>query len=215
VETDARETPGLERRWWLRTLLVLQSPRAVFVHLRDDSDEAAEARQEPVTAIVFLAGIASVLSTTVARTLLDDPVVDRVSVAVWAIVGGGFYGLAGYFLLGLLTLLGASFAGSVGTYRRARHTLAFASVPIALTLLLWPVRLSLYGEDAFRTLGADRSSGDVVFDALFAGAVAWAACLLVVGHRAVHGWGWGKAIAASALPAAVPALAYAAFTGLA
>ena len=39
------------RDWWLRTLLVLQSPRSVFAALRDDSREAAGARQEPIIAI--------------------------------------------------------------------------------------------------------------------------------------------------------------------
>jgi hypothetical protein len=47
---------------------VLQSPRPVFAALRDDSDEAAEARQDTAGAIVWLAGIALVLSTTVAST---------------------------------------------------------------------------------------------------------------------------------------------------
>ena len=163
MTTDGRVTLSSERDWWLRTLLVLQAPHAVFVHLRDDSDDAAEARQEPVTAIVFLAGIAGVLATTVAGRLLDDPVIDAVTVAVWAVIGGGFYGIASYFGIGVLVLLGASLAGSVGSYRRARHTLAFASVPIALTLLVWPVRLSLYGTDVFRSGGAD-GDGDVVFD---------------------------------------------------
>ena len=51
---------------------MLQSPRAVFAALRDDSDEAAEARQDAAGAIVWLAGIAVVLATTVASTLLDD-----------------------------------------------------------------------------------------------------------------------------------------------
>ena len=35
----------------------------VFAALRDDSNEAAEARQEPVLAIIILSGIAAVLST--------------------------------------------------------------------------------------------------------------------------------------------------------
>ena len=51
------------REWWLRTVLVLHSPRAVFVALRDDDPEAAAQRSEPVLLIVLLAGIAFVLST--------------------------------------------------------------------------------------------------------------------------------------------------------
>ena len=213
MATDGHATLSAERDWWLRTLLVLQAPRSVFVQLRDESDEALEARQEPVTAIVFLAGVAAVLATTVAGSLLDDPALDALTVAVWAIVGGGFYGLAGYFAIGVLVLLGVSLAGSLGTYRRARHTLAFACVPIALTLLLWPVRLSLYGTDVFRTGGAD-GDGDVVFDAMIAGAVGWSALLLVIGNRAVHEWSWPRAVAATLPAALLPAFAYAAYLGL-
>ena len=147
MTTDGRVTLSSERDWWLRTLLVLQAPHDVFVHLRDDSDDAAEARQEPVTAIVLLTGIAGVLASTVAGRVLDDPAVDAVTVAIWAFIGGGFYGIASYFGIGALVLLGVSLAGSVGSYRRARHTLAFASMPIVLTLLIWPVRLTLDGTD--------------------------------------------------------------------
>jgi len=213
VTTDGRVSLSSERDWWLRTLLVLQAPHAVFVQLRDDSDDAAEARQEPVTAIVLLAGIAGVLASTVAGRTLDDPAIDALSVAVWAFIGGGFYGIATYFGIGALVLLGASFAGSVGSYRRARHTLAFASVPIALTLLVWPVRLSLYGTDVFRSGGAD-GEADVVFDVIVGAAVAWSVVLLAIGNRAVHDWSWPRAAVATVLPAAVPALAYAAYVGL-
>ena len=213
MTTDGRVSLSSERDWWLRTLLVLQAPHAVFVQLRDDSDDAAEARQEPVTAIVLLAGIAGVLASTVAGRTLDDPAIDALSVAVWAFIGGGFYGIATYFGIGALVLLGASFAGSVGAYRRARHTLAFASVPIALTLLVWPVRLSLYGTDVFRSGGAD-GEADVVFDVIVGAAVAWSVVLLAIGNRAVHDWSWPRAAVATVLPAAVPALAYAAYVGL-
>lgn len=212
MTADGEATLGAERDWWLRTLLVLQAPRSVFVHLRDESEQALEARQEPVTAIVFLAGIAAVLGTSVAGRLLDDPAIDGLSVAVWAIVGGGFYGLAGYFVLGALVLLGVSFAGSLGSYRRARHTLAFACVPVALSLLLWPVRLSIYGTDVFRTGGSD-ADGDVVFDVLIAGAVVWSVLLLVIGNRAVHEWSWPRAAAATVPAALLPVFAYAAYLG--
>ena len=51
------------RDWWLRTLLVLQRPRPVFVALRDESRESLSDRAEPVLLIVILAGIAGVLAT--------------------------------------------------------------------------------------------------------------------------------------------------------
>ena len=66
------ESRNEEKAWFLRALLVLQDPRPVFAALRDDSDEVAEARQDAAGAIVWLAGIAAVLATTVASRLLDD-----------------------------------------------------------------------------------------------------------------------------------------------
>ncbi len=58
VSTAVESTRSLQKEWWLRALAVFQSPRGTFAALRDDSVEAAEARQEPIMAIVILAGIA-------------------------------------------------------------------------------------------------------------------------------------------------------------
>lgn len=197
----------MERAWLLRGLLVLQSPRAVFAALRDDSEDEARARQEPVTAIVGLAGIAGVLWTPVAGRLLDDPAVDELLVAVWAFVGGGLYGIASYFAGGLLLFLGLRSAGSAGSFRRARHLFAFALAPIALSLLVvWPLRLAAFGGDVFRTGGDDRGAADGVFLALALGFGAWSAVLLVVGTRTLHGWPWGRALEGVALAAALPAV---------
>ena len=136
------------RDWWLRTLLVLQRPRPVFVALRDDSKESLADRAEPVLAIVLLAGIAIVLSTSTAGHLIDDASYDGLLLAVWAFIAGGLYGVFGYFAFGALLYGGVKLLGSQGTYRRARHVLAFAAVPIALSLVLWPVKLAVYGDDA-------------------------------------------------------------------
>jgi hypothetical protein len=94
--------------------------------------------------------------------------------------------------------------GSQGTYRRSRHVLAFAAAPIALSLVLWPVKLALYGDDLFRSGGSDHGTGAQVFWALQLAAIVWFAALLVIGVRAVHGWTWGRAAAACALAIAVP-----------
>src|SRR5205809_2600742 len=89
--------PTDDRLWLARALLVLIDPRPVFAALRDDSDDAARARQEPITALVGLAGIASVLWTPVAGRMLDVRDVDGLVVAVWAFIGGTIYGLFAYF----------------------------------------------------------------------------------------------------------------------
>ena len=77
-------------------------------------------------------------------------------------------------------------------------------MPIALSLVLWPVRLALYGEDVFRTGGSDAGTGARVFELLGARFLAWALVLLVVGIRTVHGWTWARAGAAAALALGVP-----------
>lgn len=196
-----------ERAWLLRALLVLQSPRPVFAALADDSGRAVRARQEPVTAIVGLAGIAGVLWTPVAGRLLDDPGVDDLLVAVWAFIGGGLYGIFGYWLGGAALFLGLRAVGGSGSYRRARHLFAFALAPVALSLLVvWPLRLAAFGGDLFRSGGDDRGAGDGVFVALELGFVAWSAALLVVGTRAVHGWSWNRTLEGVALAAAAPVL---------
>jgi hypothetical protein len=187
----------MEREWWLRVPLVLTSPRHVFAALRDDSDEAAQARSEPVLAIAILAGIAGVLASDASGHLFDDPEFDGILVAVWAFLAGALYGFAGLFLVGGLLHLGVTLAGSLGTYRRTRHLLAFAAVPLALALVAWPVRLAIYGEDLLRRGGGDTGVGQRVFEVLEAGFVAWACVLLVIGVRTVHGWSLPRALAAS------------------
>jgi hypothetical protein len=88
ASADPARTPALERSWWLRAPAVLVAPRAVFVSLRDESAEAIEARQEPLAAIIGLAGIAGMLGSPVARTLLNDPSMSESLVPVWAFLGG-------------------------------------------------------------------------------------------------------------------------------
>jgi len=194
------------RDWWLRTLLVLQRPRPVFVALRDTSSESVSERAEPVLAIVLLAGIALVLQTTTAAHLLDSNDYDAVLVAIWAFLAGSLYGGVSYWIAGAFLYWGCRLLGSQGDFRRARHVLAFAVVPIALSLVLWPVKLALYGEDVFRSGGSDTGAGAHVFTALEFACDLWAAALLVIGVRSVHGWTWSRALAACLLGLGVPVL---------
>lgn len=213
MSSEAAPTSALERSWWLRAPAVLVAPRAVFVSLRDESQESAEARQEPITAIVGLAGIAGVLGTPVARQLLNDPSMTTALIPVWAFFGGVMYALASYWLGGALLFGASRRLGSLGNYRRSRQLLGLASAPLALSLLtLWPIRIAVYGADLFRTGGNDYGRGDTIFGGLYYGVIAWSFCLLVLGVRSVHGWTLGRALAAVALAAVVPALIVAATT---
>ena len=166
------------REWWLRTLLVLQAPRPVFAALRDDSDDSAGDRAEPVLLVVWLAGMALAFGSGAAGTYHGDGLL----LLVWMFLAGGITGTAAYWFFGAVLYGSARALGSAGSYRRARHVLAFASVPIAISLVLAP-------------------AGHAVFRWLLLPFVAWAAVLLVIGVRSVHGWTWARAAAAAIVPA--------------
>jgi hypothetical protein len=196
----SRTEQSPEKAWWLRALAIFPSPRAVFAALRNDSDEEAAARQEPVLAIVFLAGIAGVLSARATGRLLDYWEVDAVLVAVVTFLSGGIYAFATYWLGGALLHLGIRAAGGAGSYRRSRHVLGFAAAPLALSLvLLWPLRLALYGGDSFRRGGADEGADYWIFTGLSIAFAAWAAGLLVLGVSVVERWTIGRAAVSVAL----------------
>jgi hypothetical protein len=207
ASVDTARDSRLERSWWLRAPAVLVAPHAVFVSLRDESEVAIEARQEPITAIAGLAGIAGVLATPVARHLLNDPSFSVSLIPVWAFIGGVIYAIAVYWLGGALLFGAARRLGGVGSYRRARSVLALSGAPLALTLFtLWPLRIAIYGDVLFRTGGKDWGPGDRAFGGLVYFAFAWCAVLLAIGVRSVHGWTWSRSLAAVGLAAALPAL---------
>src|SRR3954469_4248913 len=163
------------RDWWLRTLLVLQRPRPVFVALREDDPDAAGDRAEPVLLIVWLAGLAAILAE--ATTYLDDTSRDGVDLALWVFTAGGITGGFAYFVVGWILYRVARALGSAGSYRRARHVLAFAAVPIALSLVLWPFKLALDGDDWFRSGGRDAGAATVAFDAVWIAFCVWSVVL--------------------------------------
>jgi hypothetical protein len=147
--------------------------------LRDDSREAAADRAEPVLFVVLLAGIALALASGAASSY------HGLMLPVWLFLAGGITGVAAYWIFGAILFGAVRALGSLGSYRRARHVLAYAFVPLALSLVLSPV-----GRGAFAWVVP-------VF-------VAWSAAMLVVGVRAVHGWTWPRA-AAGVAPALIAA----------
>jgi hypothetical protein len=204
MATQAQSTtkPSPDREWWLRTLAVFQSPRAVFAALRDDSAEQAEARQEPVLALVLLAGVAGVLLAPSTGKLLDEPLVDN-SFAVLAVIlffTGAIYGTATYWIGGAALFVGLKGAGSRASYRRARHLLAYAAAPLVLGLaLVWPVRLAVHGADSFRAGGADSGVSVTVFDAALGVFSLWALALLLYGISVAERWSLVRAAVSLAL----------------
>lgn len=197
--------------WWKRAPLVLLVPRPVFVALRDESVEDAEERQEPLAALIALAGISVVLVSPAFRQMMNNGGVDLILVIVLAFIAGVLYAVATTWLGGGLLFGAARRLGGLGSYRRARQTVELASAPLALALItFWPVRFAVYGTDLFRTGGDDYGRGDGIFGGVFLGFVAWSVILLLLGVRATHGWGWGRSAAAVVLATAFPALIVAA-----
>jgi hypothetical protein len=204
VDAPPQDTPQetFDREWWLRTLAVFQAPRAVFAALRNESPEDIEARQEPVLALVLLAGMAGVLLAPSTGRLLDESIVDNsmAVVAVLVFVTGGLYGAATYWLGGGALYVGLRGAGSTGSYLRARHILAFAAAPLVIGLIfVWPVRIAVYGSDLFRSGGADDGTGNVVFEAILGAIGFWAFGLLVYGISVVERWSLVRALVAVGL----------------
>jgi hypothetical protein len=207
VSTDLAPAPALERNWWLRALAVLVAPRAVFASLRDESDEAAEQRQDPLAALAALAGISVVLVSPSFRRMLNDGSVSVALIPVLAFIAGSLYAVVVYWLGGGLLYGAVRRLGSEGGWRRARQVLALAATPLALSLLtFWPVRIAIYGEDLFRTGGNDYGRGDAIFGGVYLGFVGWSVWLVLVGVRTVHGWTWARAAGAVLLAAAFPVL---------
>jgi hypothetical protein len=202
AEAPTAADPSADREWWLRTLAIFQSPRVVFEALRDESKDQVEARQEPVLALVLLAGLAAVLVAPSTGRLLDEELVDN-SAAVLAVLlflTGAIYGAATYWIGGASLFVGLKGAGSQGSYRRSRHLLAFAAAPLVLGLVLvWPVRLAVHGSDTFRSGGSDTGAAVTVFDAILALFAAWAFGLLVYGISVVERWSLLRAAISLAL----------------
>ena len=203
---------GVERRdetgaWWLRALLVPQAPRPVFAALRDDSREAAEDRQDVVASIAFFVGVALTLASAAAGIFADDPARRGIVIPVWLFIAGVFVAIVNYWLAGGVLFLALNILGGEGSYRRARHLLAFAAVPIVLSLVLLPVRLALYGGDIFKSGGSDGGVGPDVFTALEIGFAVWAVVLLAIGIHTLERWGWARTAAALGLFGVLAALA--------
>jgi hypothetical protein len=186
------------RAWWRRVPRVVTAPRPVFAALAETDDVDVDARAEPVLAITILAGMAAVLVTPAWGTLMNDPTVDGLVVAVLTFVGGLVYGAAGYFLLGLALWLGARAVGVEAPFRIARQVVAFAALPIALSLaVVVPTIVLGYGEDWFRSGGDDDTgSGRTVVTLLSLAFVAWSLGLLAVGLRVTFRLPWRGVVGA-------------------
>jgi hypothetical protein len=222
VSTRAERLSALEREWWARALRVLVRPREVFAELRDDSRDAAAARQDPIAAIVYVAGVSIFLATPTAAHMADEVSLDALLGLVEVLFAGLLVAFQNFWILGAILALGVRAAAPLqqsvassrephASYRQCRHIVGLAGMPFVLELVVvWPVRLALFGSDLFTTGGSDSGSGDKVFHGLDAAFLAWALLLLVIGVRVVHEWTWARSLAAFSLAGVFLTLAVAA-----
>jgi hypothetical protein len=197
-DARARSAEPLVRAWWARVPRMLWAPREVLVSLRSTDEDDETARQEPILAVLLLAGITAVV--LMGGTLIDDPSVDALVVAAVTFIAGAIYGAASYLVVGLGVLVGVRSASAESSFRQARHLVAFAAVPVAAAVV--PVTLVVvlgYGLDWFR--GSAPSSATTVVLAVGLPFVAWTAGLLVAGLRVTYRLAWVGVATAIALGA--------------
>lgn len=191
------------RAWWRRVPQALRDPVAVFSALRETDEVDRDARSEPLTAIVILAGMAGILLTPAWGGLMDDASVDALVVAVLTFVGGVFYGSFGYYLLGLAVWIGAKGAGVDASFRLSRQLVGFAAIPLALSVVVTlPIVVLGFGGDWFASGGADEGVARAVVVAIGLVFAAWSLVLVVVGLRATFRLPW-RGVAVALLLAAV------------
>jgi len=195
---------ALEREWWSRLPRLLYAPAEVFAELRDESREAADARQEPIVALTFLAGIAMLIGLVAVQPPYNRfyDSLSAFNMTFEAILGGALVAISNFWLGGALLYLGARGLGAVTGYRLARHIVGLATAPFVLVLVLAvPARLGLFGVDLFRDGGRDSGVGGAVFIAIDALALTWALGLALLGVRVTQRWAWGRAAAALGIAA--------------
>jgi hypothetical protein len=202
------------RAWWRRVPRVVTAPRSVFAALAETDDVDVDARSEPVLAITILAGMGAVLLTPAWGSVMDDGSVDDLVLLVVTFVAGLFYGAAGYFLLGLALWLGARAVGVDTPFRIARQLVAFAALPLALSLVVVvPAIAMAFGDDWFRTGGDDTGTGRTIVVGIGLAFAVWSLGLVAIGLRTTFHLPWRGVVGALAL-AAVMVAAFAVLPGM-
>ncbi len=194
------------RAWWRRVPRVVTAPRPVFAALAETDDLDVDARSEPVLAITILAGMAAVLLTPAWGGVMNDPTVDWLVLGVVTFIAGLFYGAAGYFLLGLALWLGAKAVSVDPPFRIARQLVAFAAVPLVLSLVVLVPAIAIgFGEDWFRAGGDDEGRGRELVVGVGLLFVGWSVALVALGLRTTFRLPWRGVVGALALAAVMVA----------
>lgn len=204
MSVRTEQPDAVERAWWSRLPRLLYAPAEVFAELRDESREASDARQEPIVALTFLAGIAMLVGLVAIQPPYNRfyESLSAFNMTFEAILGGALVALSNFWVGGALFYLGARGLGAMTGYRLARHIAGLATAPFVLVLVFAiPARVGLYGVDLFRDTGRDSGVGGDVFIAIDAVALVWTLALVLIGIRVTQRWTWGRAAAALGIAA--------------
>jgi len=199
VSVQTQDPEAVERAWWGRLPRLLLAPAEVFAELRDESREAADARQEPLVAVLLLAGVAMFIGLVALEPPFKRTDIDfsTFNLVLESILGGALVALSNFWFGGALVYLGTRGLGSLSGYRLARHIAGLATAPFVLLLVSSvPIRLALYHTDLFKAGGRDSGAGGDVFIAIDALFLFWTLVLLLVGIKVTQRWSWGRAAAA-------------------
>jgi Yip1 domain len=204
VTAQTQSPEAIERAWWSRLPRILVAPSEVFAELRDESREAADARQEPLVAVALLAGVAMFVGLVALEPPYKSTDYDfsTFNLVLESILGGALVALSNFWLAGALVYLGTRGLGALSGYRLARHIAGLATTPFVLLLVSSvPVRLALYGTDLFKAEGRDAGTGGDVFIAIDALVLVWTLALVLIAIRATQRWTWGRAAGALGIAA--------------
>jgi hypothetical protein len=199
VSVQIQTPEAVEREWWARLPRLLVAPAEVLAELRDESREAADARQEPLVAVTILAGVAMFVGLVALEPPFKHTDIDFsiFNLVLETILGGALVALSNFWFGGALVYLGTRGLGALSGYRLSRHLAGLATAPFVLLLVSsMPVRLALYGIDVFKAEGSDAGAGGDVFIAIDALFLVWTLVLLLVGIKLTQRWSWGRAAAA-------------------
>ena len=162
--------------------------------------------QEPITAVVPLAGLSIFLSTRTAVGLSHDIEFDRLLLLVEAAVAGLLVAVQNFWV----SAAPSSISEGVPPTAQPRHPRLPATSPALRTdalvlalLFVWRILLAMFGADTFRSGGSDHGPAEFVLRTSMFGLLVWTPVLAYLGVRALNGWTWARSLAGVAVGVAV------------
>ncbi len=177
---------------------IWRSPRQVFKFIVENNHRTA------VPLLLILGGISNALSRAVTDGRGDTQ--SLLEILLFSIIVGGLSGWIYYYLLCALVSWTGSWLGGKAGIRGIVRVVAYALIPIGISLFIWALQISVYGIELFK------SDGQLLNDSLFNNIfyyvcavieivlVIYAIVFLVIGISEVQKFSIGRAILNLLLP---------------